>query len=118
MNGPPSFADPANLEPKTEHEAIKLDPNGTSLDLLQAIYRSATLPLPVRMRAAGMALQFEHPKLGVSLNLPWSEDFADRLTRAVERSSMVMKTIEPTQIIEQTQATVRGPVPDRRFRRA
>jgi hypothetical protein len=110
MNAP-SFADPANLEPKTEREAIKLDPNGTSLDLLQAIYRSATLPLPVRMRAAGMALQFEHPKLGVSLNLPWNEDFADRLTRAVERSSRVMKMINPPKIIDQS------PPPDRRLRR-
>ena len=111
MNGPPSFADPANLEPKTEHEAIKLDPNGTSLDLLQAIYRSATLPLPVRMRAAGMALQFEHPKLGVSVNLPWNEDFADRLTRAVERSSRVMKMINHQPTIEQP------PPPDRKLRR-
>jgi hypothetical protein len=111
MDGPPSFADPTNLEPKTEHEAIKLDPNGTSLNLLQAIYRSATLPLPVRMRAAGMALQFEHPKLGVSLNLPWNEDFADRLARAVERSSRVMIDQQPTNIIEQPS------VPDRSFRR-
>ena len=110
MNGPPSFADPANLEPKTERGAIKLEPNGTSLDLLQAVYRSATLPLPVRMRAAGMALQFEHPKLGVSVNLPWNEDFADRLTKAVERSSRVMM-IDPPNIIEQP------PPPDRKLRR-
>ena len=98
---------------------VEFPDNGTSLDLLRAVYRSVRLPLSTRMRAAGMALQFEHPKLGVSVNVPWNEDFADRLARAVNRSSMVMKTIEPTQTIEQTpQATVRGPVPDRRFRRA
>jgi hypothetical protein len=110
MNGPPSFADPANLEPKTEREAIKLDPNGTSLDLLQAVYRSATLPLPVRMRAAGMALQFEHPKLGVSVNIS-SEDFALRMERAVERSSRVMKMINHQPTIDQP------PSSDRRLRR-
>jgi len=83
----------------------------TSLSFLQAIYRNPKVPLPVRMRAGGMALQFEHPKLGVSVNLPWSEDFADRLARAVNRSSMVMKTIDPPKIIEQSSIT------DRRSRR-
>ena len=111
MNGPPSFADPANLEPKTEHEAIAIEPNGTSLDLLQAIYRNPSLPLATRKSAAAIAIQFEHPKLGVSLNLPWNDDFADRLTRAVERSSRVMKMIDPPNIIEQP------PPPDRKLRR-
>ena len=109
MNGPPSFADPANLEPKTEHEAIAIEPNGTSLDLLQAIYRNPSLPLSTRKSAAAIAIQFEHPKLGVSLNLPWNGDFADRLTRAVARSSQVM--IDPPKIIDQS------PSPDRRLRR-
>src|SRR5262245_22456238 len=107
MNGPPSFADPANLEPKTD-KAFELEPNATSLNLLQAIYRSSSVPLSTRMRAAGMALQFEHPKLGISVNLPWNDDFADRLTRAVERSSRVMKMIDQPKIIDQS------PVPDRR----
>jgi hypothetical protein len=90
---------------------VEFPENGTSLDLLRAIYRSVTLPLNTRMRAAGMALQFEHPKLGVSVNLPWNEDFADRLDRAIGRSSRVMKTIDPPKIIEQP------PPPDRRLRR-
>jgi hypothetical protein len=33
MNGTPSFADPANLEPKRD-ETIELPENGTSLDVL------------------------------------------------------------------------------------
>jgi hypothetical protein len=46
---------------------------------------------------------------------------AERLDRAIDRSSKTLKIIEhqPLKIIEQTpQATVQGPVPDRRFRRA
>ena len=68
MNGTPSFADPANLEPKTD-EAIELPPNATSLTFLQTVYRRADLPLVTRTRAAIAALQFEHPKLAVSLPL-------------------------------------------------
>ena len=93
------------------------EPMATPLEFLQAVYWNEGLPISVRMRAAIEAAPFVHPKLSVTAQIN-SEDFADRLARAVNRSSMVMKTIEPTQIIEQTQATVRGPVPDRRFRRA
>jgi hypothetical protein len=106
----------SNLDKELETEAndrLELEANGTSLDLLQAIYRNPSLPLSTRKSAAAIAIQFEHPKLGVSVNLPWNEDFADRLTRAVERSSRVMKTInhQPTKIIEQSS------MPDRRLRR-
>jgi hypothetical protein len=100
-----------DLQAVQKKDEIEFPENGTSLDLLQAVYRSATLPLPVRIRAAAMALQFEHPKLGVSVNLPWNEDFADRLTRAVERSSRVMKMINHQPTIDQS------PPPDRRLRR-
>jgi hypothetical protein len=89
MNGMPSFADPANLEPKAD-EAIELEPNGTSLNLLQAIYRNATIPLSTRMRAAIASIQFEHPKLAVTATVQ-AGDFADQLDRAVERSKRVIE---------------------------
>ena len=88
MNGTPSFADPANLDPKTD-EAIEVAPDGTSLDLLRAIYRRADLPLSTRMRAAAAALPHEHPKLAVTTVVN-AGDFADQLERAVERSRMTM----------------------------
>jgi hypothetical protein len=96
-------------EDKKKKDEIEFPENGTSLDLLQAIYRNPSLPLSTRKSAAAIAIQFEHPKLGVSLNLPWNGDFADRLTRAVARSSQVM--IDPPKIIEQSSIT------DRRSRR-
>jgi hypothetical protein len=92
----PSFADPANLELKSD-EAIKLEPNATSLNLLQAIYRSSAILLMTRMRAAIAAIQFEHPKLAVTATVE-AGDFADQLEQAVERSRKVM--IEAKPIIE------------------
>jgi hypothetical protein len=91
-----------------EAERFELEPDATSLNLLQKVYRSSSVPLNTRLRAAGMALQFEHPKLGVTVNI-WNGDFADRLDRAIARSSQVM--IDPPKIIEQS------PSPDRGFRR-
>jgi hypothetical protein len=99
------------VQEEKKKDEIEFPENGTSLDLLRAIYRNPSLPLSTRKSAAAIAIQFEHPKLGVSLNLPWNEDFADRLTRAVERSSRVMKMINHQPTIDQS------PPSDRGFRR-
>ena len=128
MNGTPSFADPANLEPKT-NEAIELEPLGTSLDLLKAIYRNAAIPLSTRMRAAIAALQFEHPKLAVTATVE-AGDFADQLEQAIERSRRVMIEAKPMIEANPTEANVsdyvsattrsnghKPSVPDRRYRR-
>jgi hypothetical protein len=56
----------------------------TSLDFLQAIYRSSDQPLNVRMRAAVAALPFEHPKLSVNANLGGNVGYARGLERAIK----------------------------------
>jgi hypothetical protein len=77
-------------------ERFELEEGATSLNLLQAIYRSPAVALSTRMRAAIAALQFEHPKLAVTANIQ-AGDFADQLEQAIERSR---KVIEPKSIIE------------------
>ncbi len=69
-------------------ELIELRPGETSLSFLQSIYRSASLPLPVRMRAAIEALPFESPKLSATAIIQ-GDSFAERLERAIARSSMI-----------------------------
>ena len=69
-------------------QTIELPANGTSLDLLQQVYRNPSLPLPTRIRAATAALPHEHPKLAVTAMVT-SDDFAIQLDRAIERSRMI-----------------------------
>jgi hypothetical protein len=102
-------------------EELAIGPNGTSLTLLQRVYRSATLPLNTRMRAATVAIQFEHPKLAVTANVS-DEEFGFRLDQAIQRSGTGPKLIEhqPTKVEPQAPAPSKpmlGPVPDKRFRR-
>src|SRR5262245_48611289 len=77
-------------------DRFELEPNATSLTLLQKVYRSSSVALQTRMRAAIAALQFEHPKLAVTANIE-SGDFAFQLDQAVERSR---KVIEAKPMIE------------------
>ena len=57
----------------------------TSLDLLQAIYRSPYEPIARRMRAAIAALPFEHPKLAVVAQVRGG-GIGDQLEAAIKRA--------------------------------
>ena len=80
------------MEYKSVEEVIELPANGTSLDLLQQVYRNPSLPLMTRMRAATAALPHEHPKLAVTTVVNVG-DFADQLEKAIERSRKVSPTM-------------------------
>src|SRR5215831_15204115 len=96
----------------------------TSLRFLQTIYRNPEVPLPVRMKAAAIAIEYELPRLAVTATID-SGDFAEKLERAIDRSR---KVIEAKPVINvssdnDTKPTVqplnghKPSVPDRRYRR-
>jgi hypothetical protein len=95
---------------------IEIGPEGISLDLLQAVYRNPSIPLPVRMRAAIAALPHEAPRLAVVAQVS-ERDFATLLDNRLKRIEQ-MKLIEarPTPEVE-----VKPPLPrvpfDKRYRR-
>jgi hypothetical protein len=108
---------------RVEVDEIEIKQEPTSLDLLQAVYRNPDVPLSVRMRAAGMAIPYEFPKLSVVASIHDPAGFAERLERAIERSGvrpMMMieaKPIEPKPAPEPSDVT--GPMlsTERRHRR-
>jgi hypothetical protein len=85
-------------------DQLNLGPNAMSIDLLRAVYRNPSIPLPARMRAAIAALPVEVPKLAVTA-LVTENDIATLLERRIKRYEE-MKLIEngnqpPPQQIEQ-----------------
>jgi len=95
---------------------IEMPPNGTSLDLLRAVYRNPALSLAVRMRAAIAALPFESPKLAVTAQVTGS-DFATLLDERIKRMEERTKVIEakPHPPVEAKPSLPR--LADRRYRR-
>jgi len=69
-------------------QALQLEANATSLDLLQAVYRNPALSLHVRMRAAAIALPHEHPKLSAQAQWHVDGSFAERLDKLLEKATV------------------------------
>jgi hypothetical protein len=90
------------LELQATERTQVLDPDaieigdGTSLDLLRAVYRNSALPLSVRMRAASMALPFEVPKLSVAATIGLDPNWPDRMEELIAKRRA--KQIEAKQI--------------------
>ena len=104
-------------------DRLNLGPNALSIDLLRAVYRNPSIPLPVRMRAAIAVLPHEVPRLAVTAVVN-EQDFATLLDRRLKRMEamngnppQINHTIEQpqTQMIEAS--TVPPRTNDRRFRR-
>jgi hypothetical protein len=79
-----SFGDIFNERPTVQGIEIGADAN--SLDFLQAVYRNPSLPLSTRMRAAGLALPHEVPKLSVAATVSSPKDYAAILDARIERA--------------------------------
>jgi hypothetical protein len=100
--------------------SLQLRPDGTSLDLLRAIYRNPSLALPVRMRAAIAALQYEHPRLAVVAQIS-EQSFAEVLERRLQNLQRInngnggMIEAKPVPQVEMKPPMPR--VADRRYRR-
>ena len=75
--------------------ALQLRPEANSLELLKAVYRNPTIPLPVRMRAAIAALPHEVPRLAVTA-LVNEQSFAELLDRRLKKmEAMNQQPAEP-----------------------
>jgi hypothetical protein len=120
----PRFADPANLviaedPPPKVTKVLELD----ALRYLQMVYRGQIEAEGPRMRAAMACLPFETPRLSVIASVNNPDAFAERLERAIQRSSIRPLMIE-AKVIEQHQSKpqpgdITGPMPgtDRKMRR-
>jgi hypothetical protein len=98
----------------SKQDQLNLGPNGTSLDLLQAIYRNPAMPLHTRMRAAMSCLQHEHPKLGITFQAN-ETDFATLLDERLRRMEQAKLIQHQPQRVEIKPPLAR--THDRRFRR-
>jgi hypothetical protein len=106
-----------------EPDTIFLPEGANSLEFLQILYRDPRQPMLRRLKAAIAALPFESPKLGVSVVIDASEDFAKRLDAAIARSMRVIEARPepkpPEPMDHRPTVDHRPPVAttDRRFRR-
>jgi hypothetical protein len=100
-------------------DTLEIPPNGTSLTLLQAIYRNSSIPLPVRIRCAVACLDHEHPRLQVTAQVN-EQSFAEVLERRLKRLGNPPVMIDAKPIKENggnADARLPPAIPDRRFRR-
>jgi hypothetical protein len=100
--------------------ALQLRPDAMSIDLLRAVYRNPSIPLPVRLRAAIAALPHETPRLAV-MGLVNEQSFAELLERRLRHMAQIEANGNQPQQIEQPE-TIEATRPmartvDRRFRR-
>ena len=72
------------IDQKGVNGDLDFPPNGQSIDLLRAVYRNPSIPLPVRIRCAVAALPHEVPRLQVSA-LVNEQSFAELLDKRLKR---------------------------------
>jgi hypothetical protein len=82
-----------NHEDRREDQ-LNLGPNAMLIDLLRAVYRSTSIPLPVRLRAAIAALPHEVPRLAVTA-LVNEQSFAEILDRRLQKMEAMNGNSQP-----------------------
>jgi hypothetical protein len=90
MNGMPAFADPANLE-IVDHDTVEVSPDATPLDFLRRVYLDSRQPLSARIKCAGLAAPFVHPKLAVTAVIQEGGSIADKIEAARKRSEGILE---------------------------
>jgi hypothetical protein len=103
---------------------LEFPPNGMSIDLLRAVYRNPSIPLPVRIRAAVAALPHETPRISVVAQVN-EQDFAALLDARIKRMEQLeARPIngKPQPIEQPIEQSIETPRPlsrtsDRRYRR-
>jgi hypothetical protein len=101
------------LENEPRPSEIEIPPDGISLDLLRAVYRNSSIPLSVRIRAAGLAIPYDTPRLMVTAQVN-ENNFAELLDRRLRRMEEA-KLIEHQPQVETKPLKPR--LSDRRYRR-
>ena len=106
---------------RIEAQQVPLDfpSNGMSIDLLRAVYRNPSIPLPVRIRCAVAALPHEVPRLQVTAQVN-EQSFAELLEKRIKKWDAMNGKAQQTQVTDQPQIEAKPVLPrvaDRRFRR-
>jgi hypothetical protein len=73
-------------QPREEEDEIGAPAEATSLEVMQAIYRNPKQPLTRRMRAAQIAIAYEHPKLSATYAVDGSRNFSAEMKSIAQRS--------------------------------
>jgi hypothetical protein len=84
------YALPRKTASLVDEDSIELPPGALSLEFLQAIFWSAAQPMARRLKAAWIAIQYESPKLAVTVQVN-DEGIAAQLERAIARSRQADK---------------------------
>jgi hypothetical protein len=79
-------------KPIADGEGLQVPADIEPVEFLMAIYRDHRQPMNRRMKAAIEAAQYRHPKLSATAVMT-SDDFGDRLERAILRSLGVRRAL-------------------------
>jgi hypothetical protein len=102
---------PSPAQARPAEEELPLPEGATSLDFMKAIYRDPRQPISRRMRAAQIAIAYEHPKLSATYAVDGSRNFAQQMKELATirgRSNV----LDAHRTYKEQKAPVPAPVPE------